>query len=256
MLDYHVHALAHGEYSYTRDWIDRYIDCAHQVGVEEIGFCEHDEFIHLIDLDLFKSIRDTGRHNIKLKLGLELDFTMDREELIPESIPTAEYDYIIGSVHFIDGWGFDHPDHKSGYDDRDIDEIYHRYTEILMASSACRQFDIVGHIDLVKIWGHRPRRKSVLAYLDPVLKSIKYHGLAVEINSGGLRKPVGELYPSSAIVERMYDYDIPVTLGSDAHHPEQIGSGLIEAYRCARRAGYQRCVTFSRRVMTVVPLQY
>lgn len=122
-----------------------------------------------------------------------------------------------------------------------------------MASSACRQFDIVGHIDLVKIWGHRPRRKSVLAYLDPVLKSIKYHGLAVEINSGGLRKPVGELYPSSAIVERMYDYDIPVTLGSDAHHPEQIGSGLIEAYRCARRAGYQRCVTFSRRVMTVVP---
>jgi histidinol-phosphatase (PHP family) len=95
-----------------------------------------------------------------------------------------------------------------------------------------------------------------LAYLDPVLKSIKYHGLAVEINSSGLRKPVGEIYPSPDIVERMYDYNIPVTLGSDAHHPRQVGLGLVEAYRCARRAGYQRCVSFERRVMTVAPLKY
>lgn len=256
MFDYHVHALAHGEYGYTRDWIDSYIDRALAAGIDEIGFCEHEEFASLVDMDLFRSIRDAGRHGIRLKLGVELDFTPDREEWLPPSVTADEYDFMIGSVHYIDGWGFDHPDHRAGYESRDMDEIYSRYAETLMLSTACRRFDIVGHLDLVKLWGHRPRRKSVLSYLDPVLKSVKYHGLAVEINSGGLRKPVGEIYPGPDIMERMYDYDIPITLGSDAHHPEQIGAGLVEAYRSARRAGYQRCVCFSRRVMTVVPLQY
>lgn len=256
MLDYHVHAVAHGEYDYTKEWVELYLKQAQESGIDEIGFCEHDEFMHLVDMELFQRLKAASRHYVRLKLGLEWDFGPGREKSLQPYLDSADYDYIIGSVHFIDGWGFDHPDCQEGYQHRDVDEIYASYADILMQLAAAGCCDIVGHIDLVKVWGHRPRRRSALHYLDPVLKSIKAHRLAVEINGGGLRKPVEELYPSRDIVERMYAYDIPITLGSDAHRPEQVGVGLVEAYSCARRAGYQRCVTFDRRLMTVVPLEY
>lgn len=254
MIDYHVHAIAHGEFEYTRDWINQFIDRAFHNGVNEIGFCEHDEFIDRVDLQLFEELQKNKRQNITLKLGVELDYIPGNEPALAEFVKAIDYDYIIGSVHFIDGWGFDHPDFKGGYEERNIDEIYGQYTDILMQMVASDHFDIVGHIDLVKIWGHRPLRKRILNYYDPVLKAIKYYGLAVEINSGGLRKPVGEIYPSSEIIERMFDYNIPITLGSDAHHPDQLGHGLPEAYRSARRAGYNRCIQFNHRDKLVVPL--
>ncbi len=255
MLDYHVHVAAHGEYGYTQEWIELYMEQARENGIVEIGLCEHNEFVHLVDLEVFKRTQAACKPEMNIKLGLEWDFYPGLAGSLQEYIEAVDYDYIIGSVHFIDGWGFDHPDCQEGYQQRDIDEVYARYADILAELAATGRCDIVGHIDLVKIWGHRPR-KPVLTYLDPVLRSIRSHGLAVEINSGGLRKPVEELYPSRDIVERMFAYDIPITLGSDAHRPEQVGAGLAEAYSCARRAGYRRCVTFNRRAMTAVSMDY
>ncbi len=254
MIDYHVHAVAHGEFEYTRDWINQFIDQAFNNGITQIGFCEHNEFIDRIDLRLFEDAQKERRHNITLKLGVELDYIPGNESYLADFVKAIDYDYIIGSVHYIDGWGFDHPDFKGGYEERDIDDIYGQYTDILIQMVASGYFDIVGHIDLVKVWGHRPRRRKTLNYFDTVLRAVKYYGMAVEINGGGLRKPVGELYPSPDILERMFDYNIPITLGSDAHHPEQIGLGLPEAYRSARRAGYTRCLEFNHRDKMVVLL--
>lgn len=256
MIDYHVHAVAHGEFAYTREWVGQFIECASQNGINEIGFCEHNEFIDSVDFKLFKDMQTERKQDITLKFGVELDYFPGSEADLIKFVQALDYDYVIGSVHFIDGWGFDHPDFKGGFEERDIDDIYGQYADILMQMVASNCCDIVGHIDLVKVWGHRPRRKRVLSYLDPVLKAVKYYDLAVEINSGGLRKPVEELYPSLEIIERMYEYNIPIVLGSDAHHPDQMGYGLAEAYRSARLAGYERCIIFNHREKSVVRLQY
>lgn len=255
-VDYHVHVAAHGEYDYSQEWINQYLEHAYQRGIQEIGFCEHDEYTHLVDMDLVRKIQTDRLHDIVVRLGIEVDYIPGREASIKESILSQKYDYTIGSVHFIEGWGFDHPDFQAGFAERDIDAIYGQYAEILRQMVSSAIFDVVGHLDLVKIWGHRPRRHSALHYLEPVLQAIKKYGLAVEINSSGLRKDVAEIYPAPDIVETMFAYNIPITLGSDAHHPDQIGAGLEAAYRLARQAGYRYLVRFSQHQQIITPLEY
>jgi histidinol-phosphatase (PHP family) len=254
LVDYHVHAAAHGEYSYSPDWINQYLDNAYRRGIQEVGFSEHDEFISHVDFDLLSSMQTSRRNDINVKLGIEMDYIPGNETEIKKIILQKPYDYIIGSVHYIEGWGFDHPDFQGGFLERDIDEIYGQYANILMKMVQSGCFDVVGHIDLVKIWGHRPRRKSSLYYLEPVLREIKKYNLAVEINSAGLRKKVSELYPAADLVSMMFNYDIPITFGSDAHHPDQIGEGLAEAYQSARHSGYRYLVRFDHHNKIITPL--
>lgn len=255
LVDYHVHPVAHGEHIYNQELLSQYLRNASRRGIREIGFSDHDEYISLVDFDLFYKMQTARNNNINIRLGIELDYSPDREEAIKKIVLQKKYDYIIGSVHFIDGWGFDHPDFREGFAQRDIDEIYGQYAAILikMVQSGC--FDIVGHIDLVKIWGHRPRRRSSLYYLEPVLRAVKKYDLAVEINSAGLRKQVAELYPEPELINKMFAYDIPITFGSDAHHPDQIGEGLLEAYKAARQAGYRYLVRFNQRQRIVTALE-
>lgn len=254
LVDYHVHAMAHGEYNYSREWVNQFLDSASRRGIQEIGFSEHNEFIHLVDFETFRIVQAACRHDINIRLGIEMDYIPGQEQNITEIVRQKPFDYVIGSVHFIDGWGFDHPDYQNGYDQRDIDDIYGQYAGLLvsMVQSGC--FDVVGHIDLVKIWGHRPKRRSSLDYLDPVLQAVRRNNMTVEINSAGLRKKVGELYPEEAVVNKMFEYDIPITFGSDAHHPDQMGEGLAEAYQSARKAGYRYLVRFNQhnKIVTIL----
>jgi histidinol-phosphatase (PHP family) len=255
-VDYHVHVAAHGEYSYMQEWIDQYLDWAWHRGIREIGFNEHDEFSALVDLELIKKIQAEKPHGISVKLGIEVDYIPGREEKIQQIVSQAEYDYVIGSVHFIEGWGFDHPDFRGGFSERDIDHVYSQYAALLLSMVQTPGLDVVGHIDLVKIWGHRPGKHTALHYFETVLKAIQKIGLAVEINCAGLRKEVAELYPAADILARMFSYDIPITIGSDAHHPEQIGEGLEAAYRAARQAGYRYLVRFDQHQQLITPLEY
>ncbi len=250
IADYHIHAVAHGEYYYTDEWLRCFIARAKQMGIDEIGFSEHDEYLERIDRDL---IRVLGKEypEIGLRLGLEMDFIPGRQNYIRGLLAHNQFDYVLGSVHFIDGWGFDHPDHRVRFEELDIDEVYDDYFSLVKEAVETGLFDIVSHLDLVKVWGHRPKRRDIFEFVQPVLRCVKEAGMVIEINSGGLRKPVGEMYPSFDILKQMAKMEIPITLGSDAHHPDQLGYGLNEAARLARQAGYDKFVKFeSRRQIT------
>jgi histidinol-phosphatase (PHP family) len=254
LIDYHVHALAHGEYKADHAWLSSFVDQACRMGIIEMGFSEHDEFMAGLDLNIFQQVKKERQQEIDLRLGIEIDYFPGMEKEIAEKLSQANFDYAIGSVHYIDGWAFDHPDYKQGFDDRDIDEIYFRYAQILAQMVSSKMFDIVGHIDLVKIWGHRPQRQIDMDYFFPVLKEIKRTGMVVEINSAGLRKPVGELYPSGNLLAKLYDMNIPITLGSDAHHPQQMGVGLEDAWTAARKAGYRTVTGFNKHRPIRIPV--
>ncbi len=252
-VDYHIHAVAHGEYEYTYDWLSKYIIRAKEMNIDEIGFSEHDEFVAEIDYDLLTALAEE-HSDIAIKLGLEVDFIPGREAEIKSLTSTEKFDYLIGSVHFINGWGFDHPDYKHKFADHDIDIIYQEYFALVDKAVKSNLFDVVGHLDLIKIWGHRPKKRDVLAYVKPVLTSIKDADLVVELNSAGLDKDVQEIYPQYEIIQLMRQMDINITLGSDAHHPNQIGRGLDNLVFWAKKAGYNNIVSFKKREKTLIPL--
>jgi histidinol-phosphatase (PHP family) len=245
LVDLHVHALAHGEYEANQAWLNAFIDKACRMGIVEMGFSEHDEFMAGFNLDIFQKVKVERQKDISLRLGLEIDYLPGIENDLKQKISRKDYDYWVGSVHYIDGWAFDHPDFRQGFEKRDIDDIYIRYAQILLQMVSSQLFDIVGHIDLVKIWGHRPQRRKTVEYFSAVLQEIKRTGMVVEINSAGLRKPVGEIYPSDDLLAQLYAMNIPITLGSDAHHPQQMGEGLDEALAAAKRAGYRTITGFA-----------
>lgn len=250
-LDYHIHVIAHGEYEYTQDWLDLYIESARRKGMQAIGLAEHDEFQDRVKREILDT---TTLEGIEVACGLEFDYYPEREAIIKQMIQQSSPDFVIGSVHHINGWAFDHPDHKHRYEEFDIDQVYRDYYNLVdnMARSAI--FDIVGHIDLVKLWGNRPVTSSELQYAEPVLKSIKASGMVIEINSAGLRKPVNEIYPAVPMIERIYQLGIPVTMGSDAHHPDQVGEELDLVSRVLTRIGCRQVTGFRKRKPFTLPL--
>lgn len=246
LLDYHVHAVAHGEFEYTYEWISKFLKKACLLGLQEIGFAEHDEYRDQVDYELIDKLQNEFP-DLQIRCGLEVDYIPGREREIQGFLAEKDYDFVIGSVHFIDGWGFDHPDFRQGFYNKDIDEIYASYFSLVRSAVESGLFDIVGHLDLIKIWGHRPRQQDISFYSEPLLNCVKEHGTVIEINSSGMRKPVGEIYPAPEILEMMLARDIPITLGSDAHHPDQLGEGILQAVALVRKIGYRNVVKFEQR---------
>lgn len=243
LADYHIHVAAHGEYKYSRERIAGFLDKALERGITELGFSEHEEYTDLVDITAIENARSVFAPN-KIKLGLEADYIPGQEAITRQNILSRNYDYIIGSIHYIDGWGFDHPDFKERFDYLDIDAVYQDYFSLVINMVQSGLYDIVGHMDLIKVWGYRPSHRIDLT---AVLKAIKLSGMAVELNSGGLRKPVHEIYPDENIVRAMYSMNIPVTLGSDAHEPDQVGEDFKLLADTARKAGYRSITTFNLR---------
>lgn len=253
LIDYHVHVVGHGEYKFDTKRLQSYLQQAREVNLSEIGLLEHDEYWQQVDFDLIKRIQQDNS-DINIRLGLEIDFIPGQEFQLSSLISSLPWDYLIGSVHFIDGWGFDHPDYKDKFESGNIDSIFDQYYNLVEQAVDSGLFDIIGHLDLIKIWGHNPIKKSPYAYAEPVLKKIRASGLVVEINSAGLRKPVKEIYPSLEIMEQMFRLSIPVTLGSDAHNPQQVGEGLENCVELLKKIGYRSMICFERRKHRVIPL--
>jgi len=163
-----------------------------------------------------------------------------------DRVLSAKVDYLIGSVHFIDKWSFDNPEFISGWKDRDIDEIWEAYFETTEAMAKSGKFDIVGHLDLIKVFKFMPKQ-DVRSLAKNALQAIKKSNMVLEVNTAGIRKPIGELYPSRALLEVAYELDIPITFSSDAHAVDQIGLGYDLATIVAKEIGYTQAATFQGR---------
>jgi len=255
LVDYHVHALAHGEFDHSPEWIRVYLDRALSRGISQIGFSEHDWFLERIDPDIIAQVSaEPAFGNLEVRVGVEVDYRPEEEPKISSFLADRHYDYVIGSVHHLGDWPFDHPDHKDGFLPRDLEDIYQEYYGLVRRMVVAGLFDVIGHLDLIKVWGFKlpPKRESV--YLVPILDEVRHSGLVVEVNSGGLRKPVAEVYPSPALLRELFEHNIPITFGSDAHHPDQLGEGLSLAVQQAWDAGYRTMAGFSGRERIYHPI--
>jgi histidinol-phosphatase (PHP family) len=185
--------------------------------------------------------------DLDVVLGAEADWLCGREEYcdaLASRARDAGVRVLLGSVHFLEDWAFDDPTDLSGWDERDVDEVWQAYFEQWCLAAASGAFDVMAHPDLPKKFGHRPTLDPTELY-EAAAESAARGGVIVEVSTAGLRKPVGELYPGGELLEAFARHSVPATVGSDAHAPSEVGFRIDAAYEALAAAGYTR-VAFPR----------
>jgi histidinol-phosphatase (PHP family) len=255
IADYHIHTRmcrhATGE---PREYVERAI----ALGITEMGFADHLPFLggwqprhDLTDdwamrpqeLDgyvaLVLGLADEYEDDVRILLGVEADFipeTLDETAAVLRRYP---FEYVIGSVHVVgDRFGFDHPDEAGRLAAYGIDRLHLESLELARQLAESRLFDIVGHLDHAKKYGLPQDEPAVAAAGSAALRAVAAAGMIIELNTGGLRKPVAEAFPGPALLAEANALRIPLVFGSDAHRPGDVGHSFDAAVALAREAGY------------------
>jgi histidinol-phosphatase (PHP family) len=272
LTDYHLHLRPDEpdtppERYFTAENVERYREAAAAAGVEELGVSEHVyRFVQALDIWRHPFWEEQARDDLDaycefvrgagLKLGVECDFVPGAEDRTANLIEARDFDYVVGSVYFVGEAAVDHEGWDVWEGAGDADEVWRRYFEALAECARCGLFDILAHPDLVKIWGrarprpeHDPRR-----YYEPAVEAIAESGIAVGISTAGLRKPVGELYPSQGFAEMCVEAGASFALSSDAHLPAQVGFGYDRALDFIGGLGVEQICVFERRRRSLAPL--
>ena len=272
LTDYHLHLRPDEpdtppERYFTAANVERYLEAAESAGIAELGVSEHVyrftqslalwrhpfwEEQALDDLDAYCDfVRGTP-----LRLGIECDFIPAAEDRTATLLEAREFDYVVGSVHFVGDAAVDHEGWDAWNRKGDPDEVWRGYFEALAECARSGLFDILAHPDLVKVWGPgrpSPERDPRFFY-EPAVEAIAESGIAVEVSTAGLRKPVGEIYPSHAFAAMCVEAGAAFALSSDAHLPEQVGSGYGQAVEFLDELGITEISVFDRRQRRLEPL--
>lgn len=259
--DYHMHTpLCRHASGEPVDYARR----ALEVGLTEIGFSDHspmqrDDFDdwRMFDRQLdeyVEKVRKAQREfpQLTIRFALEVDYLPGQESWIRDLAARHPWDYFIGSVHYVsDTWAVDSPYKLSEWKHRDTFEVWSVYFERLTMAAETGLFEIIGHTDLPKKFGHRPTKDCTPLY-EKFLNAAKRHNCAIELNTAGLRKDCKEIYPSREILALAFKKGVPITFGSDAHAPEEVGMNFAEAIQLARGAGYLEACRFEKRVRSSI----
>ncbi|TMW73639.1 histidinol-phosphatase [Alteribacter natronophilus] len=257
--DYHNH-LEKG--TLTLEYLKQFAKKADEEGIREFGISEHAyHFYETADIlsnewvdarrwytmkeytDLF---REAEREGLNVKMSIEMDYTPGKHEEMAEFIQAYPFDYVIGSIHWVGNFGIDLAEYRKEWDRRDVKEVYRHYFDQVVTLAQSNLFDVIGHLDLVKIFGYVPDdREFLLSEYERITSELAESKTCVEISTAGLRKPVGRMYPEPELLAMCRRKGIPIVLSSDAHEPEHVGYRYQDAVKLAREAGYSKVMTFS-----------
>jgi histidinol-phosphatase (PHP family) len=273
LTDYHVHLRPDDpdtppERYFTPANFERYRAAAEEHGIAELGVAEHvyrftaalDVWEHPFwrewatdDLDAYCGF---VRDETDLRLGIEADFVPGREDRMATLLEQRDWDYVVGSVHFLRDRSLDTEDYSIWGAGESPDRVWRRYFETVAESARSGLYDVIAHPDLVKVWGERvPRPDGDLRYFyEPAVEAFADSGVAVELSTAGLRKPVGEIYPAPAYLEMLVDAGCPIALSSDAHTPDQLGFRYEQALEVLDAHGVRELAVFERRTRRMEPI--
>jgi histidinol-phosphatase (PHP family) len=254
--DYHMHS----RYSDGRSIPEDYIAPAIAAGLSEIGFSEH--------LTLFKDLEDWNMNpvnispyinhienlrkntkNIIIRTGLEVDFFAGKEAETKEYLSLLPLDYVIGSVHYLGEKTVDVG--PEFYEGKSIDRLFEAYFDSVCAAAASGLFDIIGHCDLIRIYGYKPISDQEHLYRK-LAKTMKTHNVAFEVNTNGRNRPLADFYPDRKFLHIFREENVPVCVNSDAHMPSRVGQYFDEAYELLRYVGFTEMAVFENRVRKMV----
>lgn len=276
LTDYHTHLrpddidATAAEY-FTSANAERYRDAAQERGIGELGVSEHiHRFRQALEVWQHPFWRENAlddideycrfvREDTDLRLGIEADFVPGAEDRTANLLQVCDFDYVVGSVHFLREQSLDMEDWSVWSEARSAEDVWRRYFQTLGEAARCGLFDILAHPDLVKVWGPTdPRRPlpegDLRRYYELAMDGIAESGIAVEVSTAGLRKRAGEIYPAPAFLEMCLEAGCPIALSSDAHRPEEIGAGYDRALELLEGLGVGELCVFERRQRRLQPI--
>jgi histidinol-phosphatase (PHP family) len=245
LIDYHLHVIAHDDRPMTVENILSYCGVAESRGVREMGITEHDRYLDKIDVAAFQEAREES-DEVSLRLGIEIDFVPGQEERMESDATALPYDYVIGSVHRVDGDEVDRATDQGIYERYDTYELYAAYYRNVREAALSGRFEVIGHPDLIKIFRHYPER-DITPLLEETADAVAEADVVVDVNAAGLRKPVGEIYPSKKFLEMFHRRGVPIILSSDAHAPNEVAAGYDKSLKLVHDVGYREVATFEKR---------
>ena len=249
--------------------MEEYLEAAKRLGLAEIGFSDHLPLYFLAPEDIpagyamglaelpdYIASVERLRENagiVRIKAGIEADYAPGFTGQLKRLLESSSFDYVLGSVHFIDGWSFDNEQEIGQYDKWNIMDLYEKYFTLLQKAATSGLFDVMAHPDLIKKFGFAPQDSLIPLYEDTV-RVFKRAGVCMEVNTAGLRYPIAEIYPAPEFLRRAINSGIPLTLGSDAHKPEQVGAGFDHALVLLKQMGCNQITLFEQRKRTSVAI--
>lgn len=269
LTDYHLHLrlddldATAAEY-FTVANAESYREAASERGIVELGVSEHIyRFTQALDVWQHPFWREYAhddlddycrfvREDTDLRLGLEVDFIPGAEDRTANLLEARDFDYVVGSVHFLGDHSLDTDEYSVWSSGRSAEEIWRSYFGTLGEAARSGLFDILAHPDLVKIWSptHRERplpEGDLRRYYELALDGIAESGVAIEVSTAGLRKRAQEIYPAPAFLEMCLEAGAPVALSSDAHRPEDVGADYDRALELLESVGVNELCVFERR---------
>lgn len=273
LTDYHLHLRpdeldATPQRYFTAANVERYRAAAEEHGISELGVSEHvyrfgaaldvwshplwREFAH-DDIDEYCAF---VREQTDLRLGIEADFVPGCEDRMANLLQARDFDYVVGSVHFLGDHALDIDDYDVWTSGRSPEEIWSSYFRTLGEAARSGLFDVLAHPDLVKVWGReRPLPEGDLRrYYELAMDGILESGIAIEVSTAGLRKRAKEIYPAPAFLQMCVEAGVPVALSSDAHVPGDVGAGYERALELLERHGVGELCVFERRERRLEPI--
>lgn len=260
--DLHTHTL----YSHGKDTPQAMFAAAEAKGIELYGFTEHSPRPHSYNytneyrehllrhfpqyVDEVKDLQ--RRHPGKVLLGMEMDWMEKEVDFIKQAITAYDFDYLIGSVHFLQTWGYDDdPADWKSLAAADHHRHYEAYFLTLRSMAESGLFNIAAHLDLIKIFSVQAFQQWIVdgSHLDLVrdaLVALRQSGMALEISSAGLRKPCAEIYPGPRIMALAADLKLDITFASDAHNVHDVAYGFDQLEAYARSYGFTHSVWFCK----------
>lgn len=258
-INYHIHTVFSDGSSSMRD----YCEIAIQKGFKEIAFTDHltvfpdgstdSHSLSMLGIeDYVKEVKPISleyRDRLTIRLGVEVDYIPGSEKIIEKILRSYDFDLVIGSVHFIDSVCIDSLNHRNLVEsmvrEDGFNTVYSRYLELVGKAVETGFFNIIGHIDIVRIWGFNPT--DGFEDEQRVLKFIKEKRACLEVSSRGLRQPVNSIYPSLRILKKAYELGIPITIGTDAHSVEEIDYAYDFLIGYIKSVGYSHITLFDKR---------
>ncbi|MDM5247046.1 MULTISPECIES: histidinol phosphate phosphatase domain-containing protein [unclassified Lysinibacillus] len=278
---------------YSEEWLDLYLQQAKQLGLREVGIVDHlyrfketrtyfENYMQLGDnevgklqrywldrvmtesMDDFVSAINRAKekwscHGISLKLGIEADYFVGGEEELASLLERYQWDYVIGSVHFVDGWGFDNPQTQYIFEDMDAAALQQNYTRFFTTVEKMilsNMFDFVAHLDNFKVFDYQVEDAAFLdTWYERIAKALVTTQTATEINAGlYYRYPVKEMCPGPRFLQILIDHDVAFTVSSDAHFPDDLGKYTFANANLLKSFGVQSIVGFEQRMRKLIEI--
>lgn len=260
--DYHMHTVL---CKHAAGHVSEYREAARAQEMPELCFSDHapdpDGYDPLVrmgiaDFPEYKALVAGLQDGIPppALFGIEADYYESGIAFLGEWLPNQGFDLVLGSVHYIEDWCFDHPAYAAEWDRVDVEGAWRRYFTLLTALVRTGLYDVVAHFDLPKKFGHRLSDNLLGELVQPVLDTVAEAGMGIELNTSGLRRPVGEIYPCPLVLSLAHEREIPICFGSDAHAPQEVGAAFPAAVALAREVGYTHFARYRNRERRLVPL--